>query len=57
MSVMPSRCMAMDSFARLRVLCTSNLRTRLRLVVEAVGLGVFGDIGVDEKDFAVLGMR
>ena len=51
--VMPSRCTAPTSLPISR-LCSSSFRGRLRLVVEAVGLQVFGDVGVDEPDLAAL---
>ena len=48
---MPSRWMAAES-------CDFRLRTSIsraaRLVVEAVGHRIFGDIGVDQEDLAVL---
>ena len=47
--------MAAEQFARL-ALVHEQLAHAFRLVIETAGLGVFGDIGVDEEELAILGV-
>ena len=51
---MPSRCIGHGQLVRL-VLVHQQFAHALGFVIEAARLRVFGDVGVDEKDFAVLG--